>query len=92
MFLRSSVTEIAAVLPTDRWTLVGGLMTQLLSIHRRLGIVRSTNDVDIVLHIKTSHGVACETPPRCAPSATTCDRQSIRAQCGGKTLHRDVTA
>ena len=28
-----NVAEIAAVLPTNRWTLVGGLMTQLHSIH-----------------------------------------------------------
>lgn len=56
-----NVAEIAAVLPTDRWTLVGGLMTQLHSIHHGLGIVRPTNDVDIVLHIETSRGVASET-------------------------------
>lgn len=36
-------------------------MTQLHSIHHRLGIVRPTNDVDTVLHTETSHGVACET-------------------------------
>lgn len=35
-----NVAEIAAVLPTDKWTLVGGLMTQLHSIHHGLGIVR----------------------------------------------------
>jgi hypothetical protein len=56
-----NVAEIAAVLPTDRWTLVGGLMTQLHSIHHGLGIVRPTNDVDIVLHIETARGVASET-------------------------------
>jgi hypothetical protein len=56
-----NVAEIAAVLPTDRWTLVGGLMTQLHSIHHGLGIVRPTNDVDIVLHIETSRGVATQT-------------------------------
>jgi hypothetical protein len=55
------VAEIAAVLPADKWTLVGGLMTQLHSIHRNLGIVRPTNDVDIVLHIESSRGVAAET-------------------------------
>ena len=49
------------MLPTDKWTLVGGLMTQLHSIHHGLGIVRPTNDVDIVLHIETSRGVASET-------------------------------
>ncbi len=56
-----NVAEIAAVLPTDKWTLVGGLMTQLHSIHRNLGVVRPTNDVDIVLHIETSRGIATET-------------------------------
>lgn len=56
-----NVAEIAAVLPTDKWTLVGGLMTQLHAIHHGLGIVRPTNDVDIVLHIETSRGVAAET-------------------------------
>lgn len=49
------------MLPTNKWTLIGGLMTQLHSIHRGLGIVRPTNDVDIVLHIETSRGVANET-------------------------------
>ena len=49
------------MLPTDKWTLVGGLMVQLHSIHHGLGIVRPTNDVDIVLHIETSQGVAAET-------------------------------
>ena len=52
-----NVAELAAVLPADRWTLVGGLMTQLHTVHRGLGVVRPTNDVDIVLHIETSRGV-----------------------------------
>lgn len=56
-----NVAELAAVLPTDKWTLVGGLMVQIHSIHHSLGIVRPTNDVDIVLHIETSRGVAAET-------------------------------
>lgn len=34
---------------------------QLHSIHRNLGVVRPTNDVDIVLHIETSRGIAAET-------------------------------
>jgi len=55
-----NVAEIASALPSDRWTLVGGLMTQLHSIHHGLGVVRPTNDVDIVLHIETSRGVAAE--------------------------------
>lgn len=56
-----NVAEIAAVLPSNKWTLVGGLMTQVHSIHRNLGIVRPTNDVDIVLHIETTRGIAAET-------------------------------
>ncbi len=52
-----SVAELADALPTGSWTLVGGLMTQLHTIHHGLGIVRPTNDVDIVLHIETQRGV-----------------------------------
>jgi predicted nucleotidyltransferase len=52
-----NVAELAAALPADRWTLVGGLMTQLHAVHRGLGVVRPTNDVDIVLHIEASRGV-----------------------------------
>lgn len=55
-----NVAEIAVVLPTDRRTLVGGLMTQLHSIHHGLGIVRPTNDVDIVLHIERARGIASQ--------------------------------
>lgn len=56
-----NVAELADVLPADKWTLVGGLMTQLHTVHRRLGVVRPTNDVDIVLHIETSRGVPLQT-------------------------------
>jgi len=56
-----NVAEIEAVLPHDRWTLVGGLMTQLHAIRRGIDAVRPTNDVDIVLHIETTRGVATET-------------------------------
>lgn len=56
-----NVAEIAAALPPSKWTLVGGLMTQVHAVHRGLGIVRPTNDVDIVLHVETSRGVASET-------------------------------
>jgi len=52
-----SVAELADALPAESWTLVGGLMTQLHTIHHGLGIVRPTNDVDIVLHIETMRGV-----------------------------------
>lgn len=52
-----SVAELADALPAESWTLVGGLMTQLHTIHHGLGTVRPTNDVDIVLHIETIRGV-----------------------------------
>lgn len=53
-----NVAEIEAVLPHATWTLVGGLMTQLHAIHRGVGVIRPTNDVDIVLHVETTRGVA----------------------------------
>ena len=56
-----NVAELAEVLPADRWTLVGGLMAQLHTIHAGLGVVRPTNDVDIVLHIETRRGVPLQT-------------------------------
>lgn len=52
-----SVAELTDALPAESWTLVGGLMTQLHTIHHGLGIVRPTNDVDIVLHIETHRGI-----------------------------------
>lgn len=51
------VAELADALPPGSWTLVGGLMTQLHTIDHGLGIVRPTNDVDIVLHIESMRGV-----------------------------------
>jgi hypothetical protein len=56
-----NVAEIEAVLPHEKWTLVGGLMTQLHGIHRGIDTLRPTNDVDIVLHAETTRGVAAET-------------------------------
>ncbi|UDY25015.1 hypothetical protein [Nocardioides sp. Kera G14] len=55
-----NVAEIEAVLPHDKWTLVGGLMTQLHGIHGGIDALRPTNDVDIVLHVETTRGVASE--------------------------------
>jgi predicted nucleotidyltransferase len=52
-----NVAEIARVLPSDRWTLIGGLMTQLHALHHGIDAVRPTNDVDIVLHIETARGI-----------------------------------
>lgn len=56
-----NVEELARVLPTDQWTLIGGLMTQLHAINAGIGVVRPTNDVDIVLHIESSRGVPART-------------------------------
>jgi hypothetical protein len=56
-----NVAEIEAVLPHHKWTLVGGLMTQLHGIHRGIDALRPTNGVDIVLHVETTRGVAAET-------------------------------
>jgi predicted nucleotidyltransferase len=56
-----NVAELAAALPSDKWTLIGGLMTQLHVIHHGVGHVRPTNDVDIVLHIETQRGVPAAT-------------------------------
>lgn len=52
-----NVAELASVLPTHQWTLIGGLMTQLHAIHHGVDAVRPTNDVDIVLHIETIRGM-----------------------------------
>ena len=56
-----NVAELAGVLSSDKWTLIGGLMTQLHSIHHGIGTVRPTNDIDIVLHIETARGVPTAT-------------------------------
>ena len=53
-----NVAEIVDVLPHTAWTLVGGLMTQIHTIHRGLDVVRPTNDVDVVLHVETTRGMA----------------------------------
>lgn len=55
-----NVAEIAAALPHTSWTLVGGLMTQLHTIHHGLDVVRPTNDVDIVLHVETTRDLPAQ--------------------------------
>ena len=49
------------MLPHAKWTLVGGLMAQLHGIHAGIDAVRPTNDIDIVLHVETTRGIASET-------------------------------
>lgn len=56
-----NVAELALALPPGSWTLIGGLMTQLHTVHRGLGVVRPTEDVDIALHIETVRGVPSRT-------------------------------
>lgn len=55
-----NVAEIGAVLPHEKWTLVGGLMAQLHGIHRGVTALRPTLDVDMVLHIESERGLAAE--------------------------------
>jgi len=52
-----NVAEIADAFPGDHWTLVGGLMTQLHAIHKGVGTVRPTRDVDMLLHIEVARGL-----------------------------------
>lgn len=56
----ANVAEIEAVLPYEKWTLVGGLMAQLHGIQHGIDALRPTNDVDIVLHVETTRGVAAD--------------------------------
>ena len=65
-----NVAELADALPAGSWTLVGGLMTQLHTIDHGLGIVRPTNDVDIVLHIETQRGIPTRSLPHSKGLAT----------------------
>ena len=54
------VAELAAVVPTYAWTLIGGLMVQLHAVAAGLPVVRPTNDVDVLLHVETGRGRAAE--------------------------------
>lgn len=53
-----NVAEIESVLTHEKWTLVGGLMTQLHGIHRGITDLRPTLDVDMALHIETARVAA----------------------------------
>lgn len=50
------VSEIAAIVGPEHWTLVGGLMAQLHAFHAGITAVRPTEDVDIVVHVETGRG------------------------------------
>ena len=49
--------ELAAHLPTDEWTLVGGLMVQAHALAHGIDVVRLTEDLDVLLHIEISASV-----------------------------------
>ena len=52
-------------------------MNQLHTVHHGLGVVRPTNDVDIVLHIETTRGV----PARAATALEMLDTDLFQRQC-----------
>src|SRR5437870_3075322 len=52
--------EIASVFSTEHGTLVGGLMAQLHSLMSGIGVVRPTDDLDILLHVEIATGLAGE--------------------------------
>lgn len=49
--------ELANTIPSEQWTLVGGLMVQLHAAKAGVPLNRPTIDVDIVLHIETGAAV-----------------------------------
>lgn len=50
------VAELAATVPADAWSLIGGLMVQLHAVAAGLPVVRPTNDVDVLVHVETGRG------------------------------------
>jgi hypothetical protein len=53
--------ELAGALPTDRWTLVGGLMVQAHALAHGITVIRPTDDLYVLLHIEVLTGVATDT-------------------------------
>ena len=49
--------EVAAALPTERWTLIGGLMVQAHAILHGIPLIRPTDDLDVLLHIEMVPGL-----------------------------------
>jgi len=47
-----NVFELASVLPTDEWTLVGGLMVQAHARANGIDVIRPTQDLDLLLDIE----------------------------------------
>lgn len=82
-----NVAELADRLPSERWTLVGGLMVQLHAVHRRVGTIRATDDVDVVLHVESFRGV----PAAAADALESLDyRLSPPLDPRNKTAHRFI--
>lgn len=52
--------ELARVLPSDRWTLVGGVMVQGHALAHGVPITRPTDDLDVLLHIEINTSVTEE--------------------------------
>lgn len=62
--------ELANAIPSDQWTLIGGLMVQLHAAKAGVPLNRPTLDVDIVLHIETGAAVFNEVKNNSRISAT----------------------
>ncbi len=45
--------EIAQMIPSEQWTLIGGLMVQLHAVRAGVPPTRVTVDVDMILHVET---------------------------------------
>lgn len=52
--------ELARVLPTSKWTLVGGVMVQAHALAHGLRVARPTDDLDLLLHVEVDEAVASE--------------------------------
>jgi hypothetical protein len=55
-----NVFELSGVLPTDRWSLVGGLMVQARAMAHGIDAVRPTEDLDVLLQIEVSSAVVTD--------------------------------
>jgi hypothetical protein len=52
--------EFAATFPTERWTLVGGLMVQAHALAHGVPTNRPTEDLDVILHVEVAAGVTLD--------------------------------
>ena len=59
-----NVFEVAAVFPTAKWTLVGGLMVQAHALAHGIPLTRPTEDLDILLHVELVTDVTGEAARR----------------------------